>query len=199
MKILQILSSAKGENSVSTKLANAIVEKLKAANPGSTVVVKDLAALQPPHLYPVIVGAFFTPKENLTPEQTKAIAFSDLAIKDIFDADVIVIGAAFYNYSVSSSLKAWIDNVCRSKITFYYNEKGIPIGMVPTKPVYVGIASGGIYRENPAKESDFVKPYLSTVLASIGLTDVRFFLADGANVPGVRDTALQNAIDSIVL
>lgn len=42
MKILQILSSAKGQHSVSTQLANAIVEKLKAANEGSTVTVKDV-------------------------------------------------------------------------------------------------------------------------------------------------------------
>jgi len=199
MKILQILSSGKGENSVSTKLTDAIVEKLKSANPGSTVTVKDLAALQPAHVDPLLLGAFFTPAENRTPEQQEAVKFSDASIAEIIDADVIVVGIGFYNYSVPSALKAWIDQISRARITFKYDEHGHQVGLLQSKPVYVAIASGGIYREEPMKSMDFAKPYFAHAMKMIGLSDTRFFLADGQGVPGYQDTSLQNAIDSIVL
>lgn len=199
MKILQILSSAKGENSVSTKLANAIVKELQAAHPGSTVTVKDLAALQPAHLEPGILGAFFAPAAVRTPEQSAAVAFSDTAIQEVKDADVIVVGLAFYNYTIASSLKAWIDHISRAGITFKYNEHGQQVGLLDSKTIYVGVASGGIYRESPMKEMDFATPYFTLAMKMIGLNDTRFFYADGQGVPVYQLASLDKAIASIKL
>ena len=199
MKILQILSSAKGEHSVSTKLADAIVEKLKAANEGSTVTVKDLVALQPHHLNMETLGAFSTPGEKCTPAQKEAVAFSDKAIAEMIGADIIVVAIAFYNYSVPSALKAWIDHVSRARITFKYNEQGQQVGLLKSKPVYVAIASGGIYKEGQISEMDYGKKYFALAMKMIGLTDVHFFVADGLGIPVHKDTSLQNAIACIAL
>lgn len=199
MKILQILSSAKGEHSVSTKLANAIVEKLQTANPGSSIVVKDLAHLEPPHVNSEILTAFNTPADSRIPAQAAAASLSDNDIAEVVDADVLVVGMGLYNYSIPSSLKAWIDFISRARITFKYNEQGMQVGMLQSKPVYVAIASGGIYRESPLKEMEMATPYFSLAMKMIGLNDIRIFRADGTGVPGYQDTTLQRAIDSIVL
>ncbi len=106
---------------------------------------------------------------------------------------------AFYNYSVASSLKAWIDHISRSRITFKYNEDGMQVGLLKSKPVYVAVSSGGIYRESPMKEIDLCKPYFALAMKMIGLDDTRFFLADGQGIADYQDHSLQNAIDSIVL
>ena len=199
MKILQILSSALAENSVSTKLANAVVEKLKAANIGSTVTIKDLGALQPPHLNMKILNALSTPVDACTPEQKLATAFSQESIAEIIAADVIVVGLPFYNFSVASVLKVWIDHISLARVTFRYDEHGQQIGLLQNKPVYVAIASGGIYRAKPTEAMDYAKNYFALAMKTIGLTDTRFFVADGLGVLCYKDTSLQNAIDSIVL
>ena len=199
MKILQILSSALAANSVSTKLSNAIVEKLKAANTGSSVIIKDLGAIQPPHLNMNILGALSTPVDARTPEQKLATAFSRESIAEIIDADVIVVGLAFYNFSLPSVLKAWIDHISLARVTFRYDEHGQQIGLLQNKPVYVAIASGGIYRTEPMEAMDFAKNYFALAMKTIGLADTRFFIADGMGVHGYKDTSLQNAIESIDL
>jgi FMN-dependent NADH-azoreductase len=105
-KILNILSSPRGEASNSIKLANAIIDKLKEKDPGAVVEVKDLLSSPFPHLEEAHLNAFFTPLEKHNDENRKAIIHSNQAIKEIFDADIIVIGAPMYNFGVSSVLKS---------------------------------------------------------------------------------------------
>src|SRR5581483_12149622 len=98
----------------------------------------------------------------------------DENIRAVQDADILVIGAPMYNFSIPSALKAWIDHVVRRGVTFSYSDKG-PEGLVKGKKVYVAISSGGVFSEGMLKTMDFVEPYLRTVLGFIGLTDIRFF------------------------
>jgi FMN-dependent NADH-azoreductase len=117
-KILHIISSPRGAASFSIKLGNAIVEKLKAEYPGSTVKETDLVNQHFPHLEEAHLTSFFTPAENRTPENIIAVKHSDDAIQDILDADIIVIGAPMYNFTIHSALKAWLDHVVRAGVTF---------------------------------------------------------------------------------
>ncbi|MEP6676825.1 MAG: NAD(P)H-dependent oxidoreductase [Ferruginibacter sp.] len=195
-KVLNIISSPRGEASYSIKLSNAIVEKIKTAYPGSEVKTHDLTHSPFPHLEESHLTSFFTPKENLSAINKEAIKHSDEAISEINDADIIVIGAPLYNFSIHSTLKAWIDHISRSGITFKYSDKG-PEGLVKNKKVYLAIASGGVYSEGPMKAYDFVEPYLKTFLGFIGMTDVTTIRVEGLSIPVVQDNALQKAIDSI--
>jgi FMN-dependent NADH-azoreductase len=198
MKILHIISSPRGEASFSIKLGNAIVEKLQAANPGSTVKVRNLTNTPFPHLEEVHLNSFFTPAENRTPEQLEAVKHSDSAIAEIKDADVIVIGAPIYNFNIHSTLKAWIDHISRAGQTFSYGEQG-PVGLVKDKKVYIAISSGGVYTEGPYKVYDFAAPYLTAFLGFLGMTDTTVFRVEGINVPDLKDSALEKAIQSIEL
>jgi len=198
MNILHIISSPRGEASFSIKLGNAIIEKLQLENPGSTVKTHDLTQTAFPHLEEVHLNSFFTPAESRSPELVEAVKHSDTAIAEIHDADVIVIGAPVYNFNIHSTLKAWIDHIARANVTFSYSAQG-PEGLIKNKKVYLAISSGGIYSEGPMTAFDFTAPYLKAVLGFLGMTDVTVVRVEGVSIPDLQATALDSAIENIVL
>ncbi len=196
MQILQILSSARGAASYSTQLSNAIVEKLVAANPASTVQVHDLASNPFPNLEEVHLQSFYTPAEHRTPAQQEAVRHSDQAVAALMAADVPVIGAPLYNFGITAPLKAWVDHIVRAGVIFRYADGGAE-GLVKGKKVYVAMASGAVYSEGPFASYDFVAPYLKAILGFIGITDVTVVRVEGVNMPTLKDSALEKAVASI--
>jgi len=197
-KILHIISSPRGAESFSIKLGNQIVEKLKATYPGSTVTERNLVKEQFPVLEEAHLTSFFTPVEQRTPENAEAARHSEEAIAQLMDADIIVIGAPLYNFSIHASLKAWIDHVVRAGITFKYDENG-PEGLIRNKKVYIAMSSGGIYTEGPMQSYDHAVPYLKTILGFVGLTDIEVIRVEGLSIPVVQDTAFEKAVNSVVI
>jgi FMN-dependent NADH-azoreductase len=197
-KILHIISSPRGEASLSIKLGNAIIEKIKAEHPGSTVKESNLVTQPFPHLEEAHLASFFTPAENWTSENIAAIKHSEDAIQEILDTDIIVISAPLYNFSIPSNLKAWIDHIVRKEVTFKYDENGAE-GLIKGKKVYIALSSGGIYSDGPMQPFNYAEPYLKFILAFIGLTDISVFRAEGSSIPGMQDTALEKGISAIHL
>ena len=163
-KILFVKSSPTGENSQSAKVAKHLVNELQAGDPSSMVTVRDLTSSPLPHIGPEFLGG--------------DVAMSDEAIKELMDADTIVIASGMINFSISSTLKAWIDHVVRAGSTFRYTENG-PEGLVRGKKVYLVQARGGVYSEGPMQSFNFQEPYLRAVLGFIGLTDIEAIHAEG--------------------
>ena len=190
MKILQINSSARSAGANSTRLADAITARLKAANPGAVVELRDLAAHPHPVLDEAALGALFTPAEQRSPEQAARVALDDALIAQLQSADAIVLGVPMYNFGVPVQLKTWIDAIARAGVTFRYTENG-PEGLIKGKKVYVALARGGLYRDTPA---DSQVPYLKGVLGFLGMTDVEFIYAEGlAMGPESADKAFAEA------
>ena len=190
MQILQINSSARSAGANSTRLADAITARLKAANPAAVVELRDLAANPHPVLDEAALGALFTPAEQRTPEQAARVALDDALIAQVQSADAIVLGVPMYNFGVPVQLKTWIDAIARAGVTFRYTENG-PEGLLKGKKVYVALARGGIYRDTPA---DSQVPYLKGVLGFLGMTDVEFIYAEGlAMGPESADKAFAEA------
>ena len=175
MNILQINSSARSTGSESTRLADAIVAKLQAANPGATVARRDLAAVPHPVLDEAALQALFTPADQRTAEQAARVALDDALIAQVQAADAIVIGSPMYNFGITVQLKAWFDAIARAGVTFKYGATG-PVGLVTGKKVYVAIARGGLHRDGP---SDTQLPHLKMFLSFLGMTDVQFVYAEG--------------------
>ena len=194
--ILQINSSLLGEASYSIKLSQSVVEKIQEKYPQSTLETLDLVATGIPHLQPAVLKTFFIPQDQLIEAQKESIRLSDELVKQLFAADIIVIGAPLINFTIHSSLKAWIDHITRAGITFGYSEHG-PVGKVTGKKVYIAMSSGGVYSEGPGKANDFVAPYLKAFLGFLGMTDLTVFRAEGLKVPGIKENAMEKAIDSI--
>ena len=178
MKILQINASARSNGANSTRLADSITARLQAQNPAAVVELRDLARDPHPVLDEAALGALFTPAEQRSAEQAARVALDDALIAQVQAVDVIVLGVPMYNFGVPVQLKAWIDAVARAGVTFRYTEKG-PEGLVKGKTVYLALARGGLYRDQP---HDSQTPYLKTVLGFLGLTDVRLIYAEGLNM-----------------
>ena len=178
MNILQINASARREGANSTKVANSVVERLKAAHPAATFTLRDLAVTPHPVLDEAALGALFTPAEQRSPEQAARVALDDALIAEIQAHDTIVLGVPMYNFGVPVQLKAWIDAIARAGTTFRYTATG-PEGLLKGKTVYVALARGGLYRDTP---NDSQVPYLKAVLGFLGLTDLRFIYAEGLNM-----------------
>jgi len=197
-KILHVISSPRGAASFSIQLGNAIIEKLQATWPGSTVKEYNLVNKHFPHLEEAHITSFFTPPEARTAENIEALQHSDEAIRELFEADIIVIGAPMYNFGIHSSLKAWLDHIGRAGVTFAYGENG-PKGLVTGKKVYIATSSGGVYSEGPMQGWDFVVPHLKAFLGFLGMTDVTVVRAEGTSIAGIKETAMEKAKNSITV
>lgn len=195
-RILHLKSSLQGKDSYSIKLGNTIVESIQEKYPDNTLEELNLVDIEIPHLNPDVLRTFFIPGDQLTTAEKESIRFSDEVVKQLLAADIIVIGAPLYNFTIPTSLKAWIDHITRAGITFGYGENG-PVGMVTGKKVYVAMSSGGVFSEGPGKANDFVAPYLKAFLGFLGMTDLTVFRAEGLKVPGVKEYAWERAVESI--
>lgn len=195
-KILNITSSAKGENSFSGKLSTAIVEKLQTKYPDISLQTLNLGKNPLPHLDEVHLAAFFTPENLQTDDDKEVIKISSEAIKETMEADIIVISVPLYNFGIPSTLKSWIDHIARAGITFTYTENG-PEGLIKNKKVYLAIASGGIYSEGPMKPFDFTEVYLRAVLGFLGMTDITVFRVEGTVIPEIKDMAVTKALEIV--
>lgn len=194
--ILHLISSPRQDASVSIQLGKTIVEKLQQSYPEAKVDEVNLLELNIPHLDAPHLQSFFTPAEKLTSEDREAIMHSDNAFNQLMAADIVVIGAPMYNFTIHSSLKAWIDHVTRAGKTFRYTEQG-PEGLVKNKKVYVAVAAGGVYSSGPYEPYDFVIPYLKSILGFLGMTDVTVYRAEGLSIPGIKEHALEKAIAEV--
>ncbi|KAB8041335.1 FMN-dependent NADH-azoreductase [Janthinobacterium aquaticum] len=175
-KVLYINSSVRSNGSLSRQLSGELVAKLAAQ--GNTIVERDLAAQPVPHLTEAMMGAFFTPVEQRSAEAAATIALSDTLVDELLAADVLVLAAPMYNFSVPSTLKAWIDHIARAGRTFQYTATG-PVGLATGKKAYIFTASGGVYSEGPAAAYDHLSTYLRAALGFLGITDITFVQAEG--------------------
>lgn len=176
MKLLQIDSSAR-TSSVTRQLTAKFAKEWRKHHPDGEVVQRDLSATA----IPLITDEWSATQledSKRTPAQRSYLSNSDELIEELMAADTVVIGAPMYNFSISSSLKAWIDQIVRIGKTVDYGPSGRQ-GLLARKKVVVITSRGGAYEKGTAKEAfDFQEPYLRQILAFIGLTDVTFIHAE---------------------
>ncbi len=198
MTILHIDSSILGPYSVSRALTSEIVARQVALHPGATVVYRDLAADAALHLSGAHLAVFQGGEVN-DPALGADLATGGAYLDDLFAADVIVIGAPMYNFTVPSQLKGWIDRICVAGKTFQYGANG-PEGLLSkSKKVFLVSSRGGIYTgDSPAVALEHHESYLLGVLAFIGLTDVTIIRAEGLAIsPETKEAAIAKAKSEI--
>jgi FMN-dependent NADH-azoreductase len=197
MQLLHIDSSVLGPNSASRALSAEIVARQIALRPGMKVVRRDLAA----------DAAFHLSSAHLAAWQGNAVEDADLGadlakggayLDELFAADIIVIGAPMYNFSIPSQLKAWIDRVVVAGKTFRYGANGAE-GLLKNKKVFIASSRGNVYAAgSPAAALEHHESYLTGVLSFIGLTDVTIVRAEGlAFGPEAKEAAMLRARENI--
>jgi len=201
MPTLLHLDSSPLESSISRELTRECVEIWKAAHPDGTVIDRDLTTSGLKPLDTAWIYSVHTPEDYRTPEQKASLATSDELIAELEQADEYVFGVAMHNFSIPSVLKLWIDQVVRAGRTFSYTSSS-PQGLLQGKKATILVASGGVYEAgSPASAMNFIDPYLKTILAFVGITDVKFVSAGGAAklMSGTvdRDTFLKPVLEHV--
>ncbi len=184
-KLLQINSSVFSQGGQSSQLADHYVEAWRKSHPDGIVTIRDLAQNPVPHLDGARVGAFFTPAEKRNAEQQAVIEYSDALIREIEQADIIVLAAPMYNFGIPSGLKAYFDHIARAGVTFRYTDKGA-VGLLTNKKVIVFSTRGGLYAGTP---KDTLTPYVRDFLGFLGLTDITFIHAEGLSMGDDKKSA----------
>ncbi|MFH0023404.1 NAD(P)H-dependent oxidoreductase [Pseudomonas atacamensis] len=178
LRILRLIASPNGNASESLKLSERILHALtvRAGIRGIELTDIDLNTLSP--VDATYAHALAHPSEIATEDQKGTLSRSDQMIILLNACDVLVIATPMHNYSVPSPLKAWIDHVVRVGKTFLSTSKD-KVGTLLDRPVYVAVATGGCISGERARQPDFLRPYLSAVLKTIGLNQVHYFTVEG--------------------
>jgi len=185
VKILHNDSSIQGAGSATRELTREIVARLKATRPDAQIIYRDLVAEELSHFS----QAAFKRSDELEAARNTAV------LEEFLAADVLVIGAPLYNFSIPTQLKAWVDRIVIAGRTFRYTERG-PEGLAGGKQVIVAVARGGVYEAGSPAE--FGESYLKFVLGFLGIRDVTFVRAEGlAFSPQHRESALSAAHETI--
>jgi FMN-dependent NADH-azoreductase len=196
MNILHIDASASDSAASHTRrLSTNLVDRLKTNNPSATIVYRDLAANQLPHVDMTIRHAWTA--ENIGDHKlANTMSRSKALVDELKAADVVVVGSPMYNFTVPSTLKAWIDHVAIAGQTFSYTAEG-PRGLLSGK-VYLVLSSGGVYSQGPFAAYDHLSTYLTAIFNFLGILDVEVIRAEGiAYGPDQDQVAMVSAAQQI--
>lgn len=194
MKILHIDCSPRVE-SHSRQLSAAIVARLLVNNPDASVARRDLGREPIPHTAADYAAALASPGALAAGLSNWAVQLSEQLIREVEATDILVIGTPMNNFSVPSVLKAWIDQILRIGRTFSPSPEG-KVGLLPDRPVFIGVASGGVFSGDNANQPDFLTPYMTAALGCVGLNTLHFLplqataFLDPERLAAARDTLL---------
>jgi FMN-dependent NADH-azoreductase len=195
MKLLHIDSSVLGPHSVSRQISAAIVDRLRKTTPGLEIAYRDLSSTPLAHLS----GSHLAAAQGTAPDAAlrEDLAAGQAMLDEFLAADIVVLGAPMYNFTIPSQLKAWIDRILVAGKTFRYGPQGAE-GLAGNKRVIVAISRGGFYgAETPAAVGEHLETYLRWVFGFIGITDPEFISADGVQAgPEHREKALAGALQA---
>lgn len=173
MKILNINSSSNRATSVSTRLGKELIAQLQSKSPSAEVIERHTTYSDLPFVTDSMLGAFFS-KEDLTDAQKQIVSVSEQLVSELTQADVIVLTAPIYNFSIPASLKAYFDLVARAGLTFKYTENG-PEGLLKDKKAFIIVSSGGT---EIGSDIDFAGKYIKHFLSFLGITDTEIIKLD---------------------
>jgi len=195
--VLIIKSSTAADDSVSSEIADFLMEQLDQQDGPTqeyTFTIRDLAQTPAPTLNNETVQAFYTPPEALSTAQKELVAPSTEYIQELQNADIIVIASAMHNFSITTLLKAYIDQICRVGLTFQYSEAG-PEGLLKNKQAVIITSSGMDFNNDHVRAMDFQTPYLQRILNFVGIEKVHHIpvqgLANNDLVPTIKQNAKQ--------
>ena len=176
--ILAIDASPRGPASHSGQVGRMVVERLLRRSPGARLIVRPIGVEPLRHIHPAYAAAMETPEARRTTADRQALARSEALIAELEATDRLVIATPMHNFTVPSTLKAWIDHVVRAHRSFALTPQGKQ-GLLADRPTYVIVSAGGVVSGEGPRQPDFVTPYLRHVLAVIGIHDVQFQVLEG--------------------
>jgi FMN-dependent NADH-azoreductase len=196
MQLLHIDSSILGENSASRKITATVVDAIRSSTPGLGVTYRDLVADPLAHLTQAALPNGH-PLGSDAPAAAQDKAAGLAALDEFLAADIVVIGAPMYNFSIPSQLKAWLDRILVAGKTFQYSAEGVQ-GLAGNKRVIAVASRGGFYGAGmPAAPAEHAESYLRAVFGFIGVTNPEFIVVEGTQIgPEQRLKAIDDALEA---
>lgn len=191
------------ETSVTRRLTAHFVARWRLHAPDGRVLRRDLATAPPPHPDALTLESASLPEAVRSPQQRVTAALADVLLEELEAADVVLIGAPMYNFSVPSTLKAWFDLVSRPGRTFRYGPHGHE-GLLANKTIVAVTGRGGFYQgpAAPPEAADLQEALFRSFFAFAGLTDVRFVHAEGQGIDPAtaaeHETRARAAIEQMI-
>ena len=178
-KVLYIKANIKPEGQSRTyQVSDAFIEEYQKQHPEDEIVTLDLYKEGIDFLRPEDLGVLFGPKT----EESKQHPHLKYAYQ-FAEADKYVVAAPMWNLNIPAILKAYIDYVSVSGITFKYTAEG-PVGLCNDKKAVYIVSRGGAYENAPVEMGE---RYLRTIFGFFGITDMETISAE--NVDGLADKA----------
>ena len=178
-RLLRIDTSTRGKESHSKNLASEYERYWQKKYPDSTIILRDLSSSNIPHLSQSFIEAMFMPEENRTSTHHESLILSNILIDELKSADTLLLSVPMYNFSIPSSLKAYIDHISRIGETFSMDESGF-IGLITGKKLIIAAAYGAEFSD--MKAMDFVEPYLKSLFGFLGFTDIEYYAIEGTSM-----------------
>ncbi|MEZ5339819.1 MAG: NAD(P)H-dependent oxidoreductase [bacterium] len=174
--ILYIRSSPRGADSISGQIADELVTRLMEQQPGASLKLRDLATQPVPHIDALFASGTLKPAEQRSAAEVDALRLSDGLLEEVRQAQHIVVAAAMVNFSIPSTLKAWIDQLMRLGLAFHYTAEG-PAGLLGGRRLYLVLARGSAY--GPGREDwDFQQSYLRKIFGFMGIDEQQLILIE---------------------
>lgn len=195
MKHLLYIQTSPRNDSVSNKLANQLVQKLKSSHTDLRVTTRNIAEGLP-FISETMIGAFYTPVEQRTPEQKSLVTLSDQLVDELEQSDGLIIAVPMWNFTMPAALKAWFDLIVRVGRTFKFKPEGGYDSLLKDRKAYIIVATGGVPVGAPV---DFLTPSIKTILGFVGITSVEIIAAVGTNMPNAAENiaAAERTIESM--
>jgi FMN-dependent NADH-azoreductase len=195
-RLLHLDSSADTTRSTSRELTRAFADAWRALGPSFDLTYRDLHADPVPHL--AASALHWAPRLRHADEapDPRACALQDQLVAELLAADVLLVGAPMYNWSIPSSLKAWIDHVHVMGLTAPFDTEERPLAGRPA--VVVTTRGAGYGPGSPTEGWDHTVPPLELVFGqslgmAVSVISAEFTLA--SRVPAMaplRDRAKVN-------
>jgi len=181
--ILRLDSSPRDNSSHSRAIADAVEQSFIFDSEDWRVIRRDLSTQHIDAISQETIEGFYTPKESLPLNLKKATALSDELIAELAEAETLLISAPIYNFSIPSSLKAWIDQIVRVNETFAFDGNSFS-GLAKTERAILALSYGAIGYTQGSELADmnFFEPYLVSLLKFIGINEIEVFRIEGTSI-----------------
>lgn len=176
--VLRIDCSPKGPDAHGSLMADELVRHLTGLRPDLGVVRRDLATTPPPFVSRAFAGAMGSHTTAEAARQVPALAASEELLAELEASQVLIIATPMHNFTVPAVLKAWLDQVARVGRAFRSTPEG-KIGNLADRPTFLILSSGGWFHGPEARQPDFLTPYLTAILGTMGIKSVEVIRLQG--------------------
>lgn len=175
----------------SRNLSQRFVSQWLARRAQDSLTYRDIGQNPPTIIDHDWIAASFTPEEQREPWMQDTLTESDQLVDELIAADVLVIGAPLYNFSMPAALKAWIDQIVRTGKTVAFDDSNpldpyVPLLADRPRHAVILSARGGVGFDagGAMAHMNHLEPSLITALGFIGITQVHQIAIEGQEVGG---------------